>query len=145
MINFYNYYKHPDLDNNPGYGYELNLLDSWLQNANNMLYINDIEKILHIIKKDAKIAQYVARHIIGSRWYEAEPHILTSPAVSYLYACNVVKGRWPEAEPYIMKDSYYAYRYAQRVIEGRWLEAEEYIKQDVYYWDEYTSHFNMSI
>jgi len=50
---------------------------------------------------------YCAKEIIGGRWPEAEPIIMTSPGYTYYYSKDIIKDRWPEAEPAIMKNSYW--------------------------------------
>ena len=50
---------------------------------------------------------YCARDIIGGRWTEAEPTIMTSPEYAYLYVLDIIKGRWPEAEPTMKHTNYW--------------------------------------
>jgi len=76
---------------------------------------------------------YCANDIIGGRWLEAEPIIMTSPVYAYLYSRDVIKGRWPEAEPTIMTDPYYIYRYTYDIIKGRWPEVEPTIIKNATY------------
>jgi len=82
---------------------------------------------------------YYSRSIIGGRWPEAEPAIMTDPEYAFLYSYEIIRGRWPEAEPTIIKDATYAYRYSCDVIKGRWPEAEPTIMADPYWWNVYLS------
>jgi len=84
---------------------------------------------------------YCAKEIIGGRWLEAEPMLMTSTEYTYLYSRHVIKGRWPEAELMIMANLAYAYYYARYVIKGRWLEAEPTIMNDSYLWQFYKDCF----
>jgi len=59
---------------------------------------------------------YYSRDIIGGRWTEAEPTIMTSTAYAYFYSRYVIKRRWPEAEPHIMTHPYYGRLYKRSLL-----------------------------
>ena len=80
---------------------------------------------------------FCARDIIGGRWPDAEPMIMTFPAYAYFYSCDVIRGRWPEAEPTIITYPSCIYLYSRHVIKGRWPEAEPNIMNDNFWWNVY--------
>ena len=90
---------------------------------------------------DAKRAYLYAVDVIGARWPEAEPLLMTSPHYSYWYARRVIKERWLEAEPVIMTSAEWACHYARDIIKARWPEAEPVIKTDEYYWKWYKDDY----
>jgi hypothetical protein len=115
MINFYNYFNKHSLDKFDDYNealYEVSYLFLCRPKY-------DFTPILHIIRKN--------------------------PRIAYQYTCLVIKDRWLEAEPYIMKDSEVAYLYASRVMKERWFEAESYIKVDAHIFKWYKHHFDIVV
>lgn len=110
MINFYNYYN-DRLDNQQLYAEPLKYVSPMSEQ-----YKDEVEPILHIIKK--------------------------SPSYAYWYA-RLIKGRWIEAEPYIMRDPVYVFYYAIGVIRGRWLEAEPIIRTNGHWWESYCRTFKI--
>lgn len=103
-MNFYNYYSG-----------ELNFYDKYnpliVRAAAGRLGGIDFSPILHIIKKNPKLAFRHAQRIIKGRWYEAEPYIMKDPNWACEYAMHILKERWYEAEPVIMKSTYWWYTY----------------------------------
>jgi len=97
----------------------------------------------HEIMKNARMAYWYARDIIGRRWPEAEPYIMQKGVYAYYYARYIIKGRWPEAEPYLMQKGVYAYYYAKYVIKGRWPEAEPYLMHSKV-WPIYATLINLT-
>ncbi len=80
---------------------------------------SSIEEVL--ASEDApEYAYWYAENVIGGRWEEAEPLILTNVKWAYVYALDFIDGRWPEAEPIISTDDQWAYMYAFNVIKGPW-------------------------
>ena len=71
-------------------------------------------------KKAPEYAYWYAENVIGGRWHEAEPIILTNAGCAYWYARDVIGGRWKEAEPIILTSDKWAYSYAYDVVKGPW-------------------------
>jgi len=86
-------------------------------------------------------AYFYSRDVIKGRWLEAEPTIIADMAYAYYYSRDVIKDRWPEAEPIIMASPEYAYNYSLDIIKGRWPEAEPVIMKNSYWWQLYKSYF----
>jgi uncharacterized membrane protein YkgB len=61
-----------------------------------------------------------------TRWFKAEPYILKSPQMSYMYTASFSFCRpgWSRAEPTILKDTYWAYAYSAHILNQRWFKAE---------------------
>lgn len=137
MLNFYNYYKYPDLDNNSLYRYPLDLFTQWYHGEEKSVYFQDLDDVKHILKRDPSAAYNLAHIIKTGRWLEAEPYIMKDPFYAYQYAMYVIKRRWLEAEPYIKTLPGSACWYAINVIKQRWLEAEPVIRQSDVYWEIY--------
>ena len=142
MLNVFKYFNNPkELDRS-------DLIDHMLLDvlAAGELDSSDkarLEPVLHLIKRNPRMAMWYAAEIINQRWPEVEPIILKEPSQAYWYTRHVIKERWPEAEPVIMKDPLYAYKYARWIIRDRWPEAEPYIKQDGEQWARYAEFFNL--
>jgi hypothetical protein len=104
------------------------------------------EEAEHVLAAPGDHIYYTMRYaesVIGGRFYEAEPFILTDIGSAYRYAEIVIKGRWPEAEALIMTNLKWAFEYAKHVIKGRWVEAEPLFKGSKYekrYLDLATKH-----
>lgn len=109
MINFYNLYNKSGLDNSDLYQDQINALGIY--------NFNNVDNVMHLIKK--------------------------SPQYAYNYALDVIKGRWEEGEPIIMKNPSYACWYAEDVLKCRWYDAEQHIKHDNAWWNYYNKIFNM--
>ena len=76
---------------------------------------------------DPSAASSYADSVIGGRWPEAEPTIMTDAFAAAGYAHSVLKGPWPEAERVIAADAYAAVNYAIFSLQGRWPAAEKTI------------------
>lgn len=133
MINFYNYYNKPGLDNE-SYKTPITILMTCAYEEEigvmAFKFKKDLDTVIHLIKKDQYWAYLYAKDIIKGRWIDIEPLMMDDPLYMYQYAKYVIKGRWFEAEPYIMKTPDYAYHYAKNVIGGRWPESEPYIMKE---------------
>lgn len=169
MLNLYKYHDTPStLPLFKELSYKIRLLDNvdiWGTDISG----NDLEPLLHIIKKHAKLAFHYAysimksrwgdaeptimrdpgwavtyaKDIIKGRWSDAEPYIMTSPTAAYRYTCYVLKERWRDAEPYIMTNPTTAYKYATNVLKDRWKDAESVIQKDAWAWNEYKKVFGI--
>lgn len=104
---------------------------------------NRKEKLDWYLEYDHLITS-LKKNIIDGYDYGPIMHIIKrNPKMAHYYAYFVIKGRWKEAEPVIMKDTKYAYLYAADVIKGRFYEAEPYIKKSEYRWDRYCWKFKL--
>ena len=90
---------------------------------------------------DARAAAVYASAVIGGRWPEAEPSIMTDARAAVDYAMYTLRKRWPEAEPTIMTDATSAEEYTHYVVGERWPQAEPIIKTDENAWRRYTRSF----
>ena len=97
---------------------------------------SSIEEVL-THKNAPEWAYWYASNVVGGRWPEAEPLILTNIAMTYWYAYNIIKGRWPEAECVILNSSEFSYLYACNIIKGKWPEGERAISLKSNYWKSY--------
>ena len=97
--------------------------------ANILIFLRSCSSIEEVLAHEqaSEWAYWYAENVIGGRWEEGEPIILTNSYYSYCYARIFVKGRWVEAEPLMLTDPYCAYWYARDIIKGRWAEAETII------------------
>ena len=96
------------------------------------------------IVKDPDASYFYASNIIGGRFKEGEPAMLTKVSDSFNYAYGVLKNRWPEAEDDIKKVPNYARAYAQEILKTRWPEAEPYIMRNKSEWLKYKDFFGIN-
>jgi hypothetical protein len=66
--------------------------------------------------RDVKLAFLYARSVIKGRWEEAEPYIMSAPALILPYAKDVIKGRWYEAERCLADYSDLSKQYVKEMI-----------------------------
>jgi hypothetical protein len=135
MINFYLFYNKTGLDKEE---YSL-LLEQLMCDE----YTKELEPIKHIIKRMPEHAYQYTYKIIGARWLDAEPYIMTDPYFALMYALYVIRGRWCEVEPVIIKNPRLAWQYALYILKSRWIVAEPYIKKDNYWWVQYCRYFKL--
>lgn len=69
--------------------------------------------------------------------------IMKNPRCAYSYAEHIIGGRWFDAEPYIMADPYLACEYAEHIIKGRWFDAEPTIERVDWIWYKYCGIFGV--
>lgn len=86
------------------------------------------------VSDDPKDSYDYALHVVGGRWPEGEPTILTDKQWIQPYARNVIKGRWPEGERVLLEKGHLAELaiYAAQIIKGRWPEIEHQLATDAY-------------
>ena len=136
MINLYQLHKNPKkLEKYKDYGH---LITKLIEKE-----YSEYGPILHVIKRSPEYSYWYASRCLYSRWFEAEPIIMTSSWYSYVYARNVIKDRWKEAEDVIMKEPWHAYSYAYVIMKTRWIDAEPIIKTNDYAWENYCREFNI--
>lgn len=156
MLNVYKYYAEPsELPLFKDLSYKLRILNKKEQ-WGTTISRDDLEPLLHIIKRTSKLSFFYAYEILKGRFKETEDIIKKDPSYAVMYAKHILSkdpewtsqpghdnGRWPDAEPYIMKDPFQTFRYARDVIKGRLPEAETYIMKDEDFWSKYKQLFGI--